>query len=118
MATMTSKKSPKVATKTTVKRVAAKAANPRTTAPRSRSRKPAKPKLLSGGNPQIAKADGDALAFFRGASLRPVPPRRVQAPERALPRHPRGRPARRGATRRVGEAGQPAARLGQGLTTA
>jgi hypothetical protein len=28
--------------------------------PRSKPRKPLKPKLLSGGNPQIAKADGDA----------------------------------------------------------
>jgi hypothetical protein len=60
----------------------------------------AKPALLAGGNPQIAKADGDApvqayiaampgwksdigrrldakyvkVAFFRGTSLRPVPP--------------------------------------------
>jgi hypothetical protein len=45
----------------------------------------AKPTLLSGGNPQITKADGDApvqaytftkyvkMAFFRGAALRPVP---------------------------------------------
>jgi hypothetical protein len=124
----------------------------------------AKPvKLLSGGNPQIAKGDGDApveayiaampgwkrdvgrwldalidrsvpdvrkavkwntsfygvegqgfflgfhcltkyvkVAFFRGTSLRPVPPRRVQAEGSALPRHPRGRPARRGADSEVG----------------
>jgi len=60
MATKTSKKAAKVARKATAKRVAAKAAKPRMTAPRSQSRKPAKPKLLSGGNPQIAKADGDA----------------------------------------------------------
>ncbi|HYJ58491.1 MAG TPA: DUF1801 domain-containing protein [Methyloceanibacter sp.] len=30
------------------------------TAPKSKARKPAKPKLLSGGNPQIAKGYGDA----------------------------------------------------------
>src|SRR5688572_27651217 len=40
--------------------------------------------LLSGGNPQIAKAEGDApvhtftryvkVTFFRGTSLRPIPP--------------------------------------------
>jgi hypothetical protein len=36
------------------------AAKPRKTAPKSRSRKTAKPVLLAGGNPQIAKADGDA----------------------------------------------------------
>jgi hypothetical protein len=28
--------------------------------PKAKSRKPAKPKLLSGGNPQIAKGEGDA----------------------------------------------------------
>lgn len=41
------------------KRVAAKAAKSRKPATESSTRKPAKPKLLSGGNPQIAKADGD-----------------------------------------------------------
>ena len=35
------------------------AAKPRKTAPKSQPRKTAKPKLLSGGNPQIAKAFGD-----------------------------------------------------------
>jgi hypothetical protein len=32
--------------------------------------------VLSGGNPQIAKADGHYIkvTFFRGRSLRPVPP--------------------------------------------
>lgn len=111
----------------------------------------AKPVLLSGGNPQIAKGFGDApvqayiaampgwkreigrrvdalivrtvphvhkavkwnspfygiegegwflslhcftkyvkVAFFRGASLCPLPPGNVQAKGRALPRHPRG----------------------------
>jgi len=38
----------------------ARAAKPRKTAPKSQSRKAAKPVLLFGGNPQIAKADGDA----------------------------------------------------------
>ncbi|MGH8543577.1 MAG: hypothetical protein ACREX3_08090 [Gammaproteobacteria bacterium] len=33
-----------------------------------------KPAVLAGGNPQMAKADGDAPTFFRGTSLRPVPP--------------------------------------------
>ena len=56
-----------------------------------KSPKVARPALLAGGNPQIAKADGDApvqayiaampgwksyikVAFFCGTSLRPVPP--------------------------------------------
>ena len=56
----TSKTSAKVAKKAAAKRVAAKAAKPRKTAPKSQSRKVAKPALLAGGNPQIAKADGDA----------------------------------------------------------
>ncbi len=60
MAGKTSKKSAKVAKKAAAKRVAAKAAKPRKTAPKSQSRKIAKPALLAGGNPQIAKADGDA----------------------------------------------------------
>ena len=149
MANKTSIKSTKVATKAAAKRVDAKAAKPRKTAPRSQSRKVAKPTLLAGGNPQIAKADGDApvqayiaampgwkrdvgrrldalivrtvlgvrkavkwnsplygvegqgwflgihcftnyvkVAFFRGTSLRPVPPPRVQEQGHALPRHP------------------------------
>ena len=37
-----------------------KTAKPRKTAPKSRTLKPAKPVLLSGGNPQIAKAGGNA----------------------------------------------------------
>ena len=37
-----------------------KAVKPRKTAPKSRSGKAGKPALLSGGNPQIAKAYGDA----------------------------------------------------------
>ncbi len=64
MAQRTSKKSAKVAKKSAAQRVAAKAAQPRTTAPKPQfkpqSRKVAKPVLLAGGNPQIAKADGDA----------------------------------------------------------
>ena len=58
MANKTSIKSTKVAKKAAAKRVAAKAAKPRKTAPKSR--KVAQPKLLSGGNPQIAKGYGDA----------------------------------------------------------
>ena len=54
------KTSATAAKKTAAKRVAAKAATPRKPAPKSRSRKAAKPVLLAGGNPQIAKADGDA----------------------------------------------------------
>jgi hypothetical protein len=58
MAKKTSNKSTKVANKPTAKQRAAKAAKPRKTA--AKSGKAAKPVLLSGGNPQIAKADGDA----------------------------------------------------------
>ncbi len=43
-----------------VKSTSKKSAKPRRTAPKSRARKAAKPALLSGGNPQIAKGDGDA----------------------------------------------------------
>ena len=60
MARKTSKKSAEVAKKAAAKRGAAKAAKPRKTAPKSPSRKGAKPRLLSGGNPQIAKGYGDA----------------------------------------------------------
>ena len=42
------------------KRAAARAAKPRKPTSKSRSGKDAKPKLLSGGNPQIAKGYGDA----------------------------------------------------------
>ena len=52
--------SAKVAKTAAAKRVAAKAAKPRKTAPKSRSGKAAKPTLLAGGNAQIAKAAGDA----------------------------------------------------------
>jgi hypothetical protein len=60
MANKTSIKSTKVARKAAARRVAAKAAKPRKTAPKSKVRKAAKPALLAGGNPQIAKADGNA----------------------------------------------------------
>jgi hypothetical protein len=60
MAGKTSKKPVKTAKKAAAKRVAAKAAKPRKTAPKSKVRKDAKPALLAGGNPQIAKGYGDA----------------------------------------------------------
>jgi hypothetical protein len=60
MANKTSIKSMKVAKKAAAKPVTAKAAKPRKTAPESQSGNVAKPVLLSGGNPQIAKGDGDA----------------------------------------------------------
>ena len=59
MANKTSIKSAKVARKAAA-RVDAKAAKSRKTAPTPESRKVATPTLLAGGNPQIAKADGDA----------------------------------------------------------
>jgi len=60
MANKTSIKSTKVAKKAAASQVAAKATKRRKTAPKSQSRKVAKPALLAGGNPQIAKAEGDA----------------------------------------------------------
>jgi hypothetical protein len=54
---MANKASKKVAKKAAAKRVATK---PRKTAPKPQSGKAAKPALLSGGNPQIAKGYGDA----------------------------------------------------------
>jgi hypothetical protein len=54
----TSKMSAKGARKPSAKGVAAKAAKPRKTAAKSQTK--AKPTLLSGGNPQIAKGYGDA----------------------------------------------------------
>ena len=56
----TARKSAQVAKTAAAKPLAAKAANPRKAAPKSRSRKVAKPALLAGGNPQIAKGYGDA----------------------------------------------------------
>ena len=52
------------------------------------------------------------VAFFRGASLQPVPPGESKQQGRALPRHPRGRRARRGAAGELDQAGGRAARLG------
>jgi hypothetical protein len=79
MAGKTSKKSAKVAKKAAARRVAGKADKPQRSVAKSSARKPtnaaakeatatkskgsavaAKPTLLTGGNPQIAKADGDA----------------------------------------------------------
>jgi hypothetical protein len=69
MAGKTSKKSAKVGRpgtasrrgdKAAAKRIAGTAAKPRTTAPKLKSHKSAKPKLLAGGNPQITKGYGDA----------------------------------------------------------
>jgi hypothetical protein len=54
------KKSAKVAKKAGAKRVTAKVAKPHKVTPKSPSDKDTKPGLLSGGNPQIAKAYGDA----------------------------------------------------------
>ena len=78
MARKTSKESAKVAKKAATKRVAAKATKPREMPPKSRSRKA----LLAGGNPQIAKADGDApVQLHRGhaglETRRRAPPRRA-----------------------------------------
>ena len=159
-----------IAKKAAASQVAAKAPKPRKAAPKSRVRKVAKPALLAGGNPQIAKADGDApvqayIAAMPGWKRSRAPPRRahrahrprraqgsqmelaairsrgpglvpqlslfheireggflprrvpaassarrVQAKGRALPRHLRGRPARRSPARRLGEASEPFAR--------
>ena len=60
MAKRTPKSSAKAARKAATRRGTAKAAKPRKTAREPQSRNPAKPKLLSGGNPQIARGDGDA----------------------------------------------------------
>src|SRR5262245_12762834 len=60
MVQRTSKKSAKAAKKAAAKRGGTKAAKPRRTASSLQSRKATKPALLSGGNPQIAKAYGDA----------------------------------------------------------
>jgi hypothetical protein len=60
MAGTTSKKPAKVSRKAAATGIAAMAAKPRKTPPKSPSRKAAKPVLLTGGNPQIAKGFGDA----------------------------------------------------------
>lgn len=54
------KKSAKVSKKAAPKKVATKLAAPRKKASKSPASKSAKTVLLSGGNPQIAKGDGDA----------------------------------------------------------
>jgi hypothetical protein len=56
----TSKNAAKAAQQAAAKPIAAKAAKPRKAAPKSPPRKAAAPVLLAGGNPQIAKGDGDA----------------------------------------------------------
>ena len=60
MAKSTSTKSAKVVKLVKAKRVAPKTAKARTMASKSRSGKGGKPTLLAGGNPQVAKAEGDA----------------------------------------------------------
>jgi hypothetical protein len=61
MAGKTSNKSAKVAKPAAAKRAAAQPVKPRkAAAPKSQSRRSAKPTLLAGGNPQFAKAYGDA----------------------------------------------------------
>jgi hypothetical protein len=60
MANKTSKKPAKVARKAAASPAAAKAAKPRKPAQKPQSGKAAKPALLSGGNPQVPKAYGDA----------------------------------------------------------
>ena len=60
MAGTQSTKPTKPAKKSSARPAAGKAASPRKTAPKQPARKSAKPVLLSGGNPQIAKGDGDA----------------------------------------------------------
>jgi hypothetical protein len=60
MASKASIKSKKLASKAAARRRAAQTTKTRNTAPKSRSRKAAKPAPLAGGNPQIAKGTGDA----------------------------------------------------------
>ena len=81
----------------------AKAKPPGSRKPRPQAGTRRKPALLAGGNPQIAKADGDAV---------------VQAYIAAMPswRRDVGRRARRGAVRCLGEAGEPATRLVREVT--
>src|SRR4051812_18806258 len=55
-----STKSAKVATKTAGQRTGAKAAKSRSAGAKVSAGKSATPVVLTGGNPQIAKADGDA----------------------------------------------------------
>ncbi len=60
MANKMSITSTKVAQKAAAERTSAKAAKPRSAAAKPQGHKVAKPALLSGGNPQIAKGDGEA----------------------------------------------------------
>ena len=60
MANKRSIKSTKAAKNAAVKRVSAKVSKPRMTTPKPQLHRVAKPALLAGGNPQIAKAYGDA----------------------------------------------------------
>ena len=60
MAGKTSRTPAKVTKKPAGKRAVARSSAPRKPAAKSQSRKAAKPVLLSGGNPQIAKGYGDA----------------------------------------------------------
>jgi len=59
-ATVTRRGGTSVPPKKAAERIAAKSAKPRKPLVQSSARKPTKPTLLAGGNPQIAKADGDA----------------------------------------------------------
>ena len=63
MAGKTPKKSAKVGNKVAAKRVAAKAAKPRKTAPKPQCRKAAKQALLAGDNPQIARGDASCRMY-------------------------------------------------------
>jgi hypothetical protein len=60
MASKTSKGSSREGGKGATKRGAAKKSTQREGSPKARGRRSSKPVLLAGGNPQIAKADGDA----------------------------------------------------------
>ena len=69
MAGKTLKTSVKVAKKAVTKRVVAKVSKRRKMAPKSPFRMGAKPALLAGGNPQIAKGEGDTPAQAYIASM-------------------------------------------------
>jgi hypothetical protein len=60
MADKASKKSAKTTKKAAATRAAAKRAKPQKVAPEAQSPKAKEPVLLTGGNPQIAKGEGDA----------------------------------------------------------
>ena len=69
--------------------------------------------LRSGGNRAVSLHDHRNFrqtSCGRRRVAASCPARRPQARGSTLPRHPRGRPARRGAARRLGEASQPIAR--------